>query len=348
MAKTTGATAVAERPTDALWLAALPTPRITGHDRLPARAGEDTPPAEGALSGLPGAVTDMAVTCDGRFLAAAHQGRDAVSIVDLATLTARATVTGITGPHALAATDLVYVGSSTVDEDLVVAIDPAHGSVLAAKEITGAGRGLAAGSADRGDVVVLARDNEGSAELAVVDVESGALTVIGLHPAATADTVRVGADRNRAYAARSTSTGGVLAVVDLRSRRAVQRIALPAPAGDIAVHPDGRRVLLTGWDPELGGVVTVVDAAAGRVVESVALGALPTQVVLTATCAYIAHGEGVIVLALSNSRIVDRIDIGRPVACLAVNSAGSRLYLADYHGTVIARALEAAPTRRAA
>ncbi len=37
MAKTTGATAVAEKPTDALWLAALPTPRITvAQDRLPA------------------------------------------------------------------------------------------------------------------------------------------------------------------------------------------------------------------------------------------------------------------------------------------------------------------------
>lgn len=344
MAKTTGASAVAERPTDALWLAALPTPRIARtQDRLPARPAPRTELAEGALAGLPGAVTDMAVCSDGRFLAAAHYGDDAVSVIDLDTLAVRATVAGITAPYAVAAAERIYVTSSATDEDRVVAVDAVTGVALGAKEVTANTCGLAV--SPTGDLTYVARNVDGAAEIAVIDVESGRLAVIPVAPAATVDAVRVSADGGRIYAALTTATGGAVAVIDARSHRIAQIIDLAGSAGDIAVHRDGRRLFATGWDEELGGTLTFIDAGTGRVVESVALGALPTQVVLTGSRAYVAHDDEITVLALASLDIVDRIPVGRPVSCMAVSRDETRLYIGDFEGRLIARSLNHADAR---
>ena len=340
MAKTTGAAAVAERPTDALWLAALPTPGIARTaNRLPVPADTRTEPAEGAVSGLPGATTDLAVTADGRFLVAAHYGADAVSIIDCDTLTVRATVDGISEPVAVAAAERVYVNSSTATDDRLVAVDPVTGVALGAKEITASTRGLAVSPA--GDVTYLAVNTDFGAEIAVVDVESGRLSLIPVQSAATVDTVRVNVDGSTVYAALTTARGAALAVIDPRARRVSRVIDLPGSVGDIAVHRDGRRVLATGWDAELGGTVTVVDAAHGRVIESIAMGEPPIQVVLTDSRAYVALGEQIIVLALATSTIVDTLAVGRPVSCIGVSRDQSRLYVADFDGRIIARAIGA-------
>ena len=115
MANTTGVTAVAERPTDTVRLSTLSSPRIAStSDLLPAvRPAADVNrtarAALGVLSGLPGAVTDMAVSHDGRQLVAAHYGDD--------------TVSGIAEPYAVATADRAYVNSASDVEDTVVAID---------------------------------------------------------------------------------------------------------------------------------------------------------------------------------------------------------------------------------
>ena len=337
MAKTTGAAAVAERPTDALWLAALPTPRIARTtDRLPVPAVPRAVPAEGALSGLPGAVTDMAVSADGRFLVAAQYGADAVSVIDCETLTVRSTI-DVEEPHAVAAAERVYVNSAAVSEDHLVAIDPLIGLALGAKEITEGTRGLVLSPA--GDIAFVAVNTDAGAEIAVIDVESGRLRVIPVRPAATVDTLRINADGTTVYAALTTAAGAALAVIDARGRRVSRIIELPGSVGDIAVHRDGRRVFATGWDGELGGMLTVVDVTHGRVVESIAMGDLPTGVVLTGSRAYVVVGEQIIVLSLATATIVDRIELGRPVSCIAVSRDESRLYIADFGGRILARAI---------
>ena len=156
MANTMGASAVAERPTDALWLAALPAQRVTAtKGRAPAMRQSAIRPAEGVLSELAGAVTDMAVTDDGRHLVAAHYGDDAVTVIDIATLSVRTVIDEIAEPYAVAAADRVYVTSAADTEDSVVAVDPDAGVALAAKDITVTARGLAVSPA--GDVLFVAR-----------------------------------------------------------------------------------------------------------------------------------------------------------------------------------------------
>lgn len=350
MARTTGAAAVAERQTDALWLAALPKPRISSTvEQLPATIGSRVRPAVGEVSGLPGAATDMALTADGRTLVLAHYGDDAVTAVDTATLTVTVVVTGVAEPFALSVADRAYVSSAASAGDSVVAVDLDFGVALADRAMNTAARGLAAAPA--GDVVYVARCSDEVADIVAVEVTSGRMTVIPVArgEGATVDAVRVNTDGSRLYATLRTAAGSAVAVVDTRAYRVVQTIAIEGSIGDIAVHRDGRRIFATCWDDARGGVLMVLDAAAGRVLRSVAVDGLPTQIALTASRAYVANGDGITVVDIAAGRIVDTIAIGRPVSCLAVNPDGSRLYIADFDGTVIASSVSAAdPGLRAA
>ncbi|MGI9163936.1 MAG: YncE family protein [Mycobacterium sp.] len=350
MANTMGASAVAERHADALWLAALPVPRVAANrDRLPAMRHSAIRPAAGALSGLPGAVTDMAVTEDGRHLVAAHYGDDAVSVIDIETLTISTVIDDIAEPYALAAADRIYVTSAADAEDSVVAVDPAAGVTLAAKDITVTARGLAVSPG--GDVLFVARCGDAGADIAAIDIESGVSRAIALTGAAGAavDTIRVSADGSVLFAALTTAAGSALMVVDLRSGRIVQRVAIRGSIGDIAAHRDGRRVFVTGWDARTGGTLTVVDVASGRIIDTVSVGGPATQVILSGTRAYVASGDRVAVVDIVGpGRVVDTYVIGRAVSCVALSSDESCLYVADYDGSITALSAAAAAQLRAA
>lgn len=348
MAKTTGATAVAERPTDALWLAALP--RIaTTVDRLPVATRPQSDAAEGAVSGLPGAVTDMAVSADGRSLVLALYGHDMVCAVDTGTLTVTGVVADVAEPYALTVADRAYVTSAANDGDSLVAVDLDFSVALAERAMNTAARGLAATPA--GDSVYVARCGDGVADIVAVEVVSGRMSVIPVARGAgvTVDAIGLSADGKRLYSTLRSEAGSALAVVDTKARKVVQTIAVDGTIGDIAVHRDGRRIFATCWDDDLGGVLTVIDAGAGRVVDTLAIGGLPTQVVITGTRAYVLHGDRISVFDTATCGLVDSIDIGWPASCVAVNPAGTRLYIADFDGSVVARAVSAAgPRLRAA
>lgn len=338
-----GATAVAERPTDAMWFSKLVGPQtapVARRAEVPARTAEL---ATGVVAGLPGAVTDMVLSADGRSLVAAHYGDDAISVIDVATLTVTATAEDIAEPYALAVADRVYASCAGIAEDSVAAIDTAAGVELAAKGVPANGRGLAVSPS--GDTIYLARCVDDAADIAVIDVESGVARIIPVaHSAgATVDTVRVSPDGARLYAALTTESGAALLVIDLRAQRVSRTIAMSGSIGDIAVHRDGRRVVVTGWNAEQGGQVVVIDPAAGRVGKVIAVDGLPTQVVLSGTHAYVVHGDGdsaeVSVFDLATAKVVDRVDLGRPVSCVAVSRDGARLYVADYQGAITATAV---------
>ena len=351
MANTTGGAAVAERTADSVWLSALPIPRIAAVSGLVRPSAElllAVRPAAGELAGLSGAVTDLAVTHDGRHLVAAHFGEDTVSVIDIATLTVSSVVSGIAEPYAVAASDRAYVRSASISEDSVVAVDLDTGVPLAAREVGVGARGLAVSKS--GDLVYVARSTEDVADIAVIDVESGHVSTIKVsrEPGASVDTVRVNAAGNRLYATLTTTAGGALVAIDVRSGRVLNTIAVGASIGDIAVHPDDRRVFVTGWDADLGGVLRIVDTGAGRVVHTIEMGAgLPSQVIVTSGCAYLADGNEVVVVDTATARIAERIDIGRPVSCLAVSRDGSCLYVGDYEGAVAALEVRSAGLRAA-
>ena len=71
--------------------------------RRPAELLRVVHPAAGLLSDPRPGKTDLAVSEDGRYVAAAHYGQGAVSIIDVATLTVASEVDGIAEPYAVAA-----------------------------------------------------------------------------------------------------------------------------------------------------------------------------------------------------------------------------------------------------
>ncbi len=351
MANTTGGAAVAERPADSVWLSTLPTPRIAAVNGL-ARPSADllraVRPAAGELVGLPGAVTDLAVSDDGRLLVAAHFGDDAVSVIDVATLSVRSVVSGIAEPYAVAASNRAYVRSASIAEDSVVAVDLDTGVPLAAREVGVGARSLAVSRS--GDLVYVARSTDDVCDIAVVDVETGRIStiVVAREFGASVDAIHVNAAGNRLYAALTTAAGGELVVIDVRSGRVLNTIAVGASIGDIAVHPDDRRVFVAGWDAEVGGVLRIIDTGAGRVVHTIEMGGnVPAQVIVTARGAYLADDHEVVVVDTATARIVERIDMGRPVSALAVSHDGSCLYVGDYEGAVSALEVQSADLRAA-
>jgi len=351
MAKTTGSAAVAERPGDSVWLSTLPTPRIaavSGSTRPSTELNRAVRPATGDLAGLAGAVTDLTVSHDGRYLVAAHFGEDAVSVIDIATLTVSSVVADVAEPSAVAASDRAYIRSASITEDSVVAVDLETGLPLAAREVGLGARGLAVSKS--GDLIYVARSADDLADIAVIDVESGHISTIAVarEAGASIDTVRVNAAGTRLYAALTTSDGGALVVVDVRTGRVLSTIDVGDSIGDIAVHSDGRRVFVTGWDAESGAVLRIVDIGAGRVVHTVETGGgLSAQVIVTTGGVYLADGREVVVVDAATARIVERIDVGRSVSCLAVSRDGSCLYVGDYEGSISALDVRSAGLRAA-
>ncbi|MGI9125805.1 MAG: hypothetical protein ACR2JM_13795 [Mycobacterium sp.] len=348
MAKTTGGTAVAERPAETVWLSALPTPRIAAVSGLvvPAvRSAElrrSVLPATGVVSDLVGAVTDLAVSNDGRHLVIAHQGDDAVTIVDIATLVVSAEVSGIAEPYALAAGDRAYVRSASIADDNVVAIDLESGFAMASQDVGVGARGLAVSNS--GHLVYVARSADGVADVAVIDVESGHISTITVSEAddASLDTVRTNTAGNRLYVGLTTAAGGELTAIDTRNGRVLNTVSVGTSIGDIAVHPDDRRVFVTGWDAELGGVLRVVDTGASRVTHTIPMDGVPAQLIVTAAAVYVAVGDEVVTIDPATMRIAERTTIGRPVSCLAISRDGSHLFVGDYEGSVASLAVHSA------
>ena len=338
---TTSGTALAGRPADALWLTTLPAPLPTlrrSAANLPAvRAAAPVQRlarlALGELPDLPGAVTDLAVSRDGRYLVAAHYGQDAVSIIDTATLGVTATVSGIAEPYAVVAADRAYLKSASLCEDSVVAVDLSAGAALAAREVGVGATGLAVSPG--ADVLYVARSTDGVTDVAVVDIESGKVTEIPVVRGAEAsiDSLRINAAGTVLYAALSTAAGGSLVIIDVRSGR-VQTVGVGASIGDVALHSDDRRVFVTAWDDDLGAVLRVVDT--GRVVHTVTIEQQPVGLLVAGAEVLLAHGQQITVIDAATLRPLHRIELGKPVSCLAVSQDGTRLYAGDYDGAVTA------------
>lgn len=336
----TAGVAVAERVAAAhsLWLSTLPTIRRAPVAELVPLAEPVTAPmvtVAGAVAAGHGPISDMAVSPDGRCLVAAHYGADVVSIVDTATLSVTASVTGVAEPYSVVVADRAYVTGASAEDESVVAIDTTTGVAFAAKDIDASARALAVSPA--GDVLYVARTGDDLPDIAAIDIESGATRVIAIPaaPGASIEALRVSADGTRLFAALTTVTGGTLLIVDTKSRAVERAVAIAGSIGDIAVTPNGVKVFATGWDAELGGVVNVIDVAAARVTDTIGVGGMPTQLVVGhgGELVYVVDRNEIVVLCATTNEVVDTIPAGGQLSCLVAGPDG-RLYVADYTGAI--------------
>lgn len=356
--------AVAERVAaeDSLWLSSLPTIRRAPiGDMLPQLLDGAAlePPTEPiaapvmtvvrTLTAGHGPVSDIAVSPNGRHLVTAHYGADVVCVIDTARFVVTATIDNLSEPYAAVIVgDRAYVSAASNEQDAVVAVDTRTGSALAAKTFDATVGGLAVSPA--GDLLYVARTTADAVDVAVIDIESGAVSTIAIPaaPGASVESLRINAEGTRLFAALTTPAGGMLAIVDTKSGAVKAAVSVAGSIGDIAVMPNGRTVFATGWDAELGGAVHVIDVAGARVTDTIGMGGVPTQLVLGrgGACAYIVDRDEIAVMCTATTEIVDSIVIGPQLSCLAVDPVRNRLYAADYTGTVTAVRLDPAAPRQ--
>ncbi|WP_099244269.1 YncE family protein [Mycobacterium sp. shizuoka-1] len=355
--------AVAERvaPAHPLWLSSLPSIRRTPiGDLLPQLldGAELEPLTEpiaapvvtiaSTLATGHGPVSDMAVSPDGRFLVTAHYGADVVCVIDAATLSVTATVDGLSEPYAaVVVKDRAYVSAASNELDAVVAVDTRTAVPLAAKTFELTAGGLAVSPA--ADVLYVARTGDEVVDIAAVDIETGEVTAIAIPaaPGTSVEALRISADGNRLFAALTTPTGGMLAIIDPNGRAVAQLVPVAGSIGDVAVMPNGRTVFATGTDVESGGAIHVIDVIGARVTDTIEMGGVPTGVVLGrgGKCAYIVDRNEIAVLCTATTEIVDSFVIGPQLSCLAADPVRQRLYAADFAGVITALRLQPATQR---
>lgn len=349
--ETAGGVALAERPTapNSLWLSALPTlrhapvsdllPRLLGQRDIE-RFAEPTPVPPiaivGTIAAAHGPISDLAISSDGRSLVAAHYAADVLSVMDTSTFAVTATTTGVSEPYAVVAADRAYVSAASTSDDAVVAVDIRTGAPLAAKLIDNSAGGMAINPT--GDVLYVARSGDGVAKIVVIDIESGDSGTVDISEksGAVVDTVRVSADGSRLFAVVTADGGSALAVIDTKRRALVHTIPLIESVADIAVHPGGHLVYASGWDALLGGVIVVIDVVGARVVDTVEVSGLPTQLVVAGRgeVVYCIDREDIVVLSTVTNQLVDCIDMGRELSCIAVTGDGKKLFVAGYDGAI--------------
>jgi len=107
-----------------------------------------------------------------------------------------------------------------------------------------------------------------------------------------------------------------------------------SPIRDV-VFAGGNAYVLTS--ERTGGAVSVIDMTTNRITDTIELGiGAPTQMTLGAdkTRAYIVDYDHVAVLCTLSHEVVSTVTIGARPSCVAVDTEGSRLAIADYAGDV--------------
>ena len=121
-------------------------------------------------------------------------------------------------------------------------------------------------------------------------------------------------------------------------------LAFDEPLRDVEVSADGASVFVASCHPATGATVDVVDAHSLRVIDTVTLGGEVSQLLVAAAGdrLYAVNGDRIMVLSASTHEVLDSITTVTEPSCIAESPDGSRLFVADYDGTVTALAV--APT----
>jgi DNA-binding beta-propeller fold protein YncE len=271
-----------------------------------------------------------------------HPGDDSVALLNARTLGVDAIVAVRGEPFAVALTDdRAYVSTSSWShKDEVTVIDIATGTVLRTYPLAFSITALTV-SPD-GKRVYAGRTGDGHIDVAVIDVTAERVGTINVATGAGIgiDALEVDPTGKRLYVATTDARGSALVVVELETARIERAVPIGAPIRDLAIA-DGTAYILTS-DRARGGVVKVIDLPTGRIADTVELGGAPTQLTMgpDQTRAYIVDYDRVVVLCTLTLDVVNVITLAEPPSCVAVDSRGGRLHVADYAGGVVVFAVD--------
>lgn len=295
----------------------------------------------GAVAVPRGPIGDIAATGLGATVVT-HPGDDSVALLNARTLAVDAIIAVPGEPFAVAATDdRAYVSTSSWShKDAVTVIDTVSKTVIANYPLAFSVTALAI-SPD-GKRVYAGRTGDGHIDVAVIDTTAERVGTINVATGAGIgiDALEVDATGKRLYVASTDARGSALVVVELETARVERAVPVGSPIRDMALA-DGTAYVLTS-DRARGGVVNVIDLSTGRITDTVELGGAPTQLAMGAdkARAYIVDYDRVVVLCTLTLDVVNTITVDERPSCVAVDSHGGRLHVADYAGGVAVFAVD--------
>jgi DNA-binding beta-propeller fold protein YncE len=291
----------------------------------------------GAAAVQRGPIGDIAIV--DRAIVVANYGDDTVAVLDADTLAVDGVVAVPGEPVAVVVSgDRAYVSTSSSSHDAVSVIDTAAGTVIATYPLAFSVTAVAV-SPD-GKRVYAGRTGNGYADVAVIDTTAERVGTIDIATGAgmSVDALKVDATGTHLYVATTDARGSALVVVDLETTAIERTIQVGPPIRDIA-FVDGVAYVLTSDLAAGGGVVNVIDVARARITDTVELGVgSPTQLAMSTdgTRAYIVDYDRVLVLCTLSLEVIDSIAVSARPSCVAVDSTGGRVHVADYEGGVTA------------
>lgn len=285
-----------------------------------------------------GPIVDIAV--GGATIIAANSGDNSISVLNTHSLTHEAVIPVSGEPSAVVvAGDRVFVATAAPTSDSVAAVDTGSQSFLASLPLELQIAGVAARRDGR--TLFVAGDSDGTAALAIVDVESGHIHTVDMASGlgGVVNAVRISPNGRLVVVAISDTDRGSLVVIDPAKRRVVTTVRTVSPIRDVVLRGNVAHVL--GCDPEYGGVVETIDMKSRRSLTTAWIGGTPTQFALGADGIrmYVVYHDAIAVLSMITNEITDTIAVSAQPSCVAVSPNGSRLYVADYAGSITAYAV---------
>lgn len=319
-----------------------------------------------------GPISAVAVSADGSRLLAASYGGNSVSVIDTDSCRVVGTVESVGEPFAIAIggpeANQAYVSTVSAAYDSIAVVDLSSNEVVATHQLALSVSDLAV--APRGQRVYASRNGSRAADVAVLDTVTGRVDAIDLgssEPGTTADCVRVGADGNRAFVGVNGPAGSRLVTIgaaersdepatdgrprwrpsrSTRSRggeqsdlRVLSSVAIGLPIRGLALSPDASLVYVASCDPGVGVVVDVIDTRTNKIASTHKLGdigGILTGLTLSGDGdrAYLVSDDRVTVLCTLTHDVIGTSGACAQPSCVAESPDGTRLYIADYSGTI--------------